>query len=191
MKLNRILFGTLAVAFASSAFAQTSASALITLTGTSGSLYNYDIDLTNLGANNSAGIIQTFWFAWIPDVNFMPDVPTNLVAPAGWTDSVTIPGGYGIQWVTTGGLAGGSSLDGFKFSSPDSPAVLQGNFVYFGVPYPILTSYVYSGQPFLGTFDQFLVAFNPAPEPASWLALGGLSLAAILVRRRRVADLRR
>ena len=183
--------GTFVSAFAASACAQTVASGVITLESQSAGLYNYDIDLTNMGANDAGGIIQTLWFAWIPDVDFMPDAPTNVSNPAGWTDTITPGGGYGIQWKTSGGLAGGSSLDGFKFSSPDSPTVLAGNYNYFGFPYPILTTFVYSGQPEVGTADEFVVKINPAPEPSSWVALAGLALAGIVIRRRRVADPRR
>ncbi|HLK14578.1 MAG TPA: PEP-CTERM sorting domain-containing protein [Fimbriimonadaceae bacterium] len=192
MKLVRILFGAGMAAFATAAMAQTNASGTITLLSQVGSTYNYDIKLNNLGANNSGGVIETFWFAWIPDVNFMPDNPANIVNPTGWTDTITAGGGYGIQWVNSGGgLAGGNSLDGFKFSSADSPSVLMGNYNYFGTQYPILTSYVYSSIPEQGTFKQFVVNFNPAPEPSSWLALGMLAIGAVAISRRRLASARR
>jgi len=173
--------GTFVTAVASSAFAQTVASGLITQLSTNGTTFTYDIDLDNIGSTG----IQTFWFSWVPGSNFMPDMPTGITQPAGWTDSVTSGGGFAIQWKTSGGLAAGNPLDGFQFTSVDSLATLEGN----SQGNPILTATVYSGQPFSGTSDQFVV--RPAPEPASWLALAGLAIAGIVVRRRRAVDARR
>jgi hypothetical protein len=177
VKLNRVLLSSLTVGIAGSALAQTTASAIITETGLSGGVYSYDIDLQNTGSTG----IETFWFSWVPGSNLMPDMPTNISAPSDWTDVVTPGGGYAIQFKTSGGLAAGNSLDGFQFSSVDSPTVLQGT----SQGLPILTSYVYSGQPFSGTFDQFVVQFNSAPEPSTWLAFGGMSLVLLRARRRR------
>jgi hypothetical protein len=181
MKLNRIAMCALGAAMATGAFAQsqTSATGLITLLGTGGGLYNYDINLTN---NGSTGI-QTFWFSWVPGLNFMPDSPSNITGPTGWTDTITSGPGFAIQWKTSGGLAAGNSLDGFDFSSPDSISVLEG----MSNGFPILTSFVYSGQPLSGTSDQFVVGVNSAPEPASWLAFGGLGLVVLGAKRRRAS----
>ncbi|MHB8637571.1 MAG: PEP-CTERM sorting domain-containing protein [Fimbriimonadaceae bacterium] len=179
MNLNRVLIGSVAVALAGNALAQTTATATITQTGLVGGVYSYDIDLLNTGSTG----IQTFWFAWVPGLNFMPDMPTSVGAPASWTDVTTGPPGYAIQYKTSGGLAAGNSLDGFNFSSVDSPTVLEGS----AGGTPILTSFVYSGQPLFGTSNQFVVAFAPAPEPATWLALAGFGLIAIAKRRRRIS----
>lgn len=114
----------------------------------------------------------------------MPDMPTNIGSPSTWTESVTGgAAGYAIQWKTSGGLAAGSALDGFTFSSTDSLAVLEGN----SQGSPILTSYVYSGQPFSGTFKQFVVTPVAAPEPASLLALVCAAAPIVLIRRRPTA----
>jgi MYXO-CTERM domain-containing protein len=182
MNLNRILLASLCAAIAGSAAAQTTAAATITQTGFSSGVYSYDIDLQNTGATT----LQTFWFSWIPGYNFMPDSPTSVVAPSGWTDTVTGAGSYAIQFKTSGGLAGGSSLDGFQFSSVDSPTTLAGNFNAGGTEVPILTSTVYTGQPLQGSSDQFVVRFSSTPEPASWFAFGGLGLVTLVGRRRRL-----
>lgn len=184
MNFDRLLVAGIVSAFATSAWAQsqTMASGVITLTGQGSGLYDYDIDLTNIGSTG----IQTFWFSWIPGANFMPDSPSNISSPSTWTETITSGGGYAIQWKTSVGLAAGDSLDGFQFSSPDSLSVLEGSVSAFGTSYPILTAFVYSGQPLSGTSDQFVVTPSSTPEPSTWLALGGLGLVAVIGRRRNV-----
>jgi hypothetical protein len=181
MKLTRFLPSLIATAIASGALAQTTATGVITLLSTNGTTNNYDIDLDNTGSTG----IQTFWFAWVPGLNFMPDMPTGISQPTGWTETITgNAAGYAIQWKTSGGLASGTSLDGFQFTSIDSLTTLEGN----SQGHPILTSFVYSGQPLSGTSDQFVV--TPAPEPGSWITLAGLAIVGTAVRRRRVAGAR-
>ena len=176
MRFNGLAGSFLVLTIASATFAQTSATGVISETGFSAGVYSYDIQLNNTGSTG----IQTFWFSWVPGLNFMPDMPSAVNEPAGWVETITGNSlGYAIQWKTSGGLASNTSLDGFDFSSVDSLTVLEGN----SQGNPILTSFVYSGQPLSGTSDQFIVA--PAPEPASWLSLGGLALVGIAVRRRR------
>ncbi len=184
MKLTRILIGFGALAIAGSALAQTtSAAATINLVSQGSGVYNYDIDLQNTGTTT----LKTFWFSWIPGFNFMPDSPTNISAPTSWTDIITGSGSYAIQFTTSGGgLAGGSSLDGFDFTSVDSPTTLMGNFNAGGTEVPILTSFVYTGAPLQGSSDEFVVQFASAPEPGSWLAFGGLGLVTLAARRRRL-----
>lgn len=178
MVSSRFVSAAAAAIVSTGALAQTSASGTISLIGTNGSDNEYDIQLTNTGTTG----IETFWFAWVPGMNFMPDEPSSISQPTGWTDTVTgSTDGYAIQWKTSGGLAAGHSLDGFMFSSVDSLSTLEG----MNQGHPILTSYVYSGQPFSGTSDQFVV--SPTPEPASWLAITGLAGCAAIVRRRRAA----
>jgi hypothetical protein len=142
----------------------------------SGSDFNYTINLTNTsGAGNDS--IETFWFAWTPGHNYMPGaMPINIIAPTGWTDSITGSGnatdGFAIQFVTSSAaLAPGGSLT-FGFTSAETPAVLAGNSPFGTFP-PVTTSTVYSGAPFSADSDQFVVssAVSSVPEPSS-LTLG-------------------
>lgn len=172
LRLLPVLIGS---ALATAAMAQTSATGVISVLGMTGTSYNYDIDLHNAGSTG----IETFWFSWVPGVNFMPDMPTSISDPTGWTDTVVGgPGAYSIQFKSSTGLASTQFLDGFQFTSADSLSVLEGN----AQGSPILTSTVYSGQPFSGTSDQFVV--TAAPEPPAWLALGSLAIAGLALRKR-------
>ncbi len=170
-----------------------SASAVITAKA-DGSDWDYAITLTNSSASTDP--IGTFWFAWVPGKDFMPDMPTNAQAPAGWdVNAIThgaAPDGYAIRWEAspvTNALAPGSSLSGFSFTSPDSPTTLMG----ISAPYqiPILTAVVYQGGPFQGATETFLVQFQSVPEPST-LVLGGIGLAATCAyagfKRRRAAS---
>src|SRR5262249_44854574 len=78
LALTVILFG------AASAHAQVLATGSVTA-APSGANYLYTISLHNSGTVP----IETFWFSWLPDhYDFLPSVPTSIVAPAGWTDYV-------------------------------------------------------------------------------------------------------
>src|SRR5262245_53358911 len=80
-----------------------------------GSTYTYDMLLKNTGTTP----IKSFWYAWAPPFySYLPSEPTDVVAPAGWSEQV-VPDyygyGYSILWNTTGaGLAPGASLTGFE-----------------------------------------------------------------------------
>jgi hypothetical protein len=129
-----------------------SASAEITLVSTTGTqanpVFNYAITVTDTGTTN----LGTFWFSWLPDVDFLPSVPSNVTSPTGWGASITgtanATDGSAIEWVASSNpITPGHSLSGFGFSSPDSPTVLAGNSpTHPGTP--ILDSFVYIGAPF-------------------------------------------
>lgn len=165
-----------AVALAAVAGAQTSATGTISLVSSFAGINNYDISLTNTGTTD----IQTLWFAWVEagDLDLLPSDPSAVSSPLGWAELTNGPGTYSIEWITAGALAPGQTLKGFDFSSTDTLADLLGT----SQGYPILTSFVYQGQPLQGLSDEFLI--TPAPEPATLVALGGLAALA-LVRRRR------
>jgi hypothetical protein len=138
--------------------------------------FDYSIVLTNSSPTES---IQTFWFAWVPGEDFLPTVPLSVTPPPDWTDIIThvppVPtNGQAIQFKTAGaGLAPGESLT-FLFTSNDTPAQVFGPSPFFDHP-PVLTSFVYQGQPFQGDSLQFQV--TPVPEPSS-LIQGAVGVAA-------------
>lgn len=175
------IFAALALTgVAASSFAQfPSATGSFTSTP-NGGVFNYTITLQNTGTLN----IGQFWFAWIPDINFMIPLPTAIGSPTGWNPIVSGFGGpfdgYGIQWTATGAanfLAAGASKQ-FTFTSAMTPSELSGPSFYNPHP-PVGTSFVY--EPTLAFGSQFVVT-AAVPEPAT-LATVGLGLA--LLRRRR------
>jgi hypothetical protein len=168
------------------ASAQLKATATVTDSQVSPGEYLYDVTLNNTGTTT----IGTFWFSWVPGLNFMSATPTNISSPTGWTDHVTTGPGSAIQWL--GGsnvLAPGNSLNAFSFMSTETPAQLGGFAPSPNQAYAVTTSFVYSGAPFSDSGYQFTAPVGPAPavpEPATaWLVLSGLGgLAAVMQKTR-------
>jgi hypothetical protein len=127
-----------------------SATATVTATQLGQDSYQYSVTLTDTGTTP----LGTLWFAWVPGQDFLDTSPTSVSSPSGWTDQITNFGttdGYAIQWhvvaTGTGEVAAGASLSGFSFTSADTPAQVSGDSS-FHPGTPVLTSFVYSGQPF-------------------------------------------
>ncbi len=126
--------------FATPLFGQLQASATFSATQVNSTTYHYEILVKNTGTTN----IDTFWFAWMPGVDYMPSAPSNIGAPLYWTGTPTHAGasdGYGILWTTpyaVYGLSPGQSFNSFSFDSAMTPAQLNGtvgtSFVYIGGP---------------------------------------------------------
>jgi len=147
---------------------------LLSTTGTPASpVFNYDITVKDNGTTN----IGTFWFSWVPARDFLPSAPLSVSNPAGWGSLVTGThdslDGSAIQWTAQApgaALMPGQSLSGFDFSSPDSPAALDG-LSPTAPTTPVLTSFVYAGAPFSDSGFQFTVAGVPSSKMASTAAL--------------------
>ncbi len=192
-----IVLSAMGMLAASASAGSIDAGAVITATP-AGSDFDYSITLTNTGSGPGADRIATFWFAWVPNINFLATSPLSVTSPAGWTDVITNRGatdGYGIKFEansTANNLAPGSSLV-FQFQSADTPTQLMG-MSQFHSTHPVLESFVYNMKegvvgPFAGDSDVFDVKFASVPEPST-LTLGivGLaSLAALRLKRKRAA----
>jgi PEP-CTERM motif len=172
------------------AFGQIGASGSITA-APDGPNFLYTISLHNSGTTN----IDTFWFAWLPnDYDFLPSLPTSIVAPSNWTSYVE-SGFYGnsIEFYDTANspILPGQTNNSFQFVSPDTPTALGKNG---GLGVPITYSYVYSNtapagdDPTGSSIDIFSMTITPVPEPASMVlaSIGGLA-GLMIWRRRRVA----
>jgi hypothetical protein len=149
---------------------------LLSTTGTQANpVFNYNVTVTNTGTTP----LGTFWFGWLPGEDFLPSVPSSIVNPSGWANSIQGGGnsvdGSSIQWVAQSSgadIAAGQSLSGFDFSSADSPTVLAG----FSTQHPgshAMTSFVYGGAPFSDGGFEFTVAGIPANTAASMTSLQG------------------
>ena len=62
--------------------------------------FQYNITLENTGTTD----LGSFWFSWVPGIDFLPTAPNSVHSPAGWTANIiTNPSfdgdGYSIQWV--------------------------------------------------------------------------------------------
>lgn len=171
----------------SAGYAATAATATMSSQQIGVNSYEYSFSLTNTGTAQ----INTFWTAWIVYggsfiYDLLPTKPTSVLSPSGWVgqalnDSPSLsPGYYGVEWYSPTGLAPGQTLSGFKFDSPDAPAVVEGTSFFSG--YPVRESWVYNGlsQSEAG----FELTPTIVPEPA---AVGLLALLAggILLRQRR------
>ena len=150
-----------------SAFASGIDSSATLLGKPDGAAFDYSATLTNSASSTDS--IGTFWLAWVPGADFLPTAPTNILAPAGWSATVTNEGpsdGFAIQYVASSAafdLAPGKSLSGFGFTSADTPAQLAGNSPFFPTS-PALTSFVYQGGPFVGDSTQFVASVSLEPQ---------------------------
>src|ERR1700759_3653812 len=61
------------------------ASATMTSTQLSATTWQYNIQLNDTGTTD----IGTFWFSWVPGLNFLADSPTSVTSPASWSDTIT------------------------------------------------------------------------------------------------------
>jgi hypothetical protein len=146
--------------------------------------YEYTLTLTNTGTTT----IGTFWLGWIPGAGFMPDAPTNVQSPSGWSPTLT-NGNAAIQWTTASSLlAPGTSLPGFIFDSTMTPAQFEGPFPGpgLGAGDPVDTFFVYIAAPLADPGFQGSATAPAAPEPASWavILIGFAGLAVLKLRRR-------
>ncbi|MEY2394427.1 MAG: hypothetical protein QOF94_772 [Acidobacteriaceae bacterium] len=165
------------------AFGQLNATATIAAIP-DGADFDYTISLTNTGSSN----IGTFWFAWTPpgmpvEYDFLPSAPFSISQPTGWLGpaSFGFPG-YSIEYYnSTGSLIGPGETATFQFTSPDSPAILQGST--FG--FPNTTSFIYAGSPEVGSTARVDPVFVPEPSTYSLLVLSCAGLVPLLRRRRR------
>jgi hypothetical protein len=173
----------IAVFAAKPAFAVLSATATITTPQTSAP-FNYTVNLHNTGTTD----IGTFWFAWTAtpaNYDFLPTMPTNVVAPSGWIAPIThngFPGdGYGIEWYnyTGSNIAAGQSQN-FTFTSNDTPATIAGNAWFPGNK--VSTSFVYIGFPQTDPGLKFDV--QVVPEPMGALVSAAVAGFALLSKRR-------
>jgi hypothetical protein len=136
--------------------------------------FDYTITLTNLSSSSAS--IGTFWYAWVPDNDFLATRPLSVTPPAGWSDQITHSGatdGYAILFTSNGASSNvpvGGSLT-FHFTSADRPASVNGNSPFFPGT-PVGTSFVYPEAPFSDAGHQFMVmdassaSPTPAPNPA-------------------------
>ena len=143
--------------------------------------FRYTVTVHNTGLTP----IGTFWYAWIPDIDFLPVEPTNAVSPTGWTADISggpsgeTPNGFSIQWDTTSDLLAPGGTLTFQFDSTSTPAEVNG-LTPFYADVPVGRSFVYTGaaQDGLGNFDpngtQIDVARQPDPASAPILT-GGLT----------------
>jgi len=154
-------------------------------------VFQYDLTLNNTGTTT----IGTFWFSWIPGAGFMGVSPTNVMSPAGWTDTLT-NAGASIQWLTAAPIAPGTSVSGFIFDSTMTPAQFMGTFAGpgLGTGDPITTATIYIAAPFDDPGAQITAttaAVVGTPEPSSLslaaIATGLLALAAGISRKRVVS----
>jgi hypothetical protein len=177
--LETVLAGAVCGLLALPASAALIATGTLTDTQVSPGEYQYNLTLHNTGTTT----IGTFWFSWVPGLNFMSATPTSITSPTGWTENVTTGPGSAIEWTAGSSLlAAGSSLTGFSFQSTETPAQLAG----FAAPpyqtFPVTTTFVYIGAPLTDPGYQFVVPVPSAvPLPgALGLLVGGLSLTSLV-----------
>jgi hypothetical protein len=126
--------------------------------------FDYTISLKNTGNTN----IGTFWFGWTPpnmptEYDFLPSQPLSSNQPPGWlVGPFAGSPGFSIEFYnSTGSLIAPGQTAKFYFTSPDSPATLQGST--FG--FHDTTSFIYEGAPEVGTTVQVNPLFVAAPKP--------------------------
>jgi hypothetical protein len=177
LSIRILLLAAAVLAASGTVSADEIATATYTNVQVSPGIFQYDLTLTDTGTTT----IGTFWFSWVPGNGFMSVTPTNVVAPAGWSDLIT-DGGRSIQFTTGTPINPGSSVSGFIFDSTMTPAQMAGIFggPGIGTGDAITTSFIYSGAPFSDNGVQIVAtaARVTAPEPATFMLLA-LSLAVL------------
>jgi hypothetical protein len=145
--------------------------------------YEYNITLHNSGDTN----ISSLWFGWVPFYDLLPSPPTSISSPSGWT-GINAPDLFGTAsaqfTTTTNPLTPGQTLSGFKFDSPDSPAIIGGTSFFAG--YPVTEAYIYNGPPVeSGSGGVGISGPVQTPEPGSLALLLFAPVASLLRRGRR------
>jgi len=167
---------------ATPAFAGLSATATISSVP-DGADFDYTIQLHNTSADTPIG---TFWFSWTPpdepiEYDFLPSVPSSATGPDSWFSLISpgFPGTSIESYNYLGNNIAPGDTGTFQFTSSDSPLALQGTSI---LGFPILTSFIYQGDPEVGPDAEVTPVFA-VPEPSS-LLLGGIGYLLIARRRR-------
>jgi len=138
-----------------------------------GGVYNYTLTLTN--NPDSTSNIETFWYSWVPGLDFMTTNPISVTAPTGWgiyVENGAYYGGFSIQFTTTTkDVTPGGSVQ-FQFSSLATPTDLSGSSPVFFDYYTENTSYLYSQSVESGSSEEIFVQTIPEPSTVSLVALG-------------------
>jgi hypothetical protein len=169
------------VGLAGAARAQLGGSAGLTATDLGGGMTRYAAVLHNTGTTT----VGTFWYAWVPGVDFMPHIPQNIASPPGWIGIAQGGGpgnGYSVLWYASGApgyVAPGGDLTGFGFDSADPPAVMTANSPYGLRPYITATSFLYIGGP-LGDLGYQFIATVSSPPPPCYANCDGSTAAPVL-----------
>jgi len=181
-----IAIGVLVASMAGIASASETGTATIGATPLGGGVFQYNLALTNTSTDGST--IGTFWFSWVPGVDYMEAKPTGITAPTGWIDPITgsnnSSDGNAIEYYDIGGagdLLHAGNTDNFSFDSTETLSQILGNSSYDS-HLPETTAFIYLGFPEQDAGLQINVTAVPEPVSASMLAIFGGGL---LMRRRR------
>jgi hypothetical protein len=180
-----VAIGVLAGA-AGAAFASETGTATIGATPLGGGEFQYNLALTNTSTDGSN--IGTFWFSWIPGVDYMEAKPTSITAPTGWIFPITgannSSDGNAIEYYNIGGsgdqLTPGHTFN-FSFDSTEPLSQILGPSSFDGHLVET-TAFIYAGFPESDAGLEIQATAVPEPVTASMLALCGGGL---LMRRRR------
>src|ERR1700691_775224 len=82
-----IAIGILVAAMCGVASASETATGTISASSLGGGEFQYSLTLTNTSTDSSN--IGTFWYSWIPGVDFMEAKPTSITFPTGWSVNIT------------------------------------------------------------------------------------------------------
>ena len=169
--------------------AQLLASATISSTQVSADSYDYSMTLSVDPASTEP--VYSYWFAWIPGYDLLPDPPNEIDSPSGWS-GYDAPDTYGVAsilWSTnTNPIMPGQSLSGFDFTSPDPPSEIIGAISPY-MDLPVLESYVYRYPAARGDSEEFLP--TAVPEPSSGFILASMTAGFLIYCRIRTCGIAR
>ncbi len=165
------------------------ASATISSTQVSADSYDYSMTLSVDPASTEP--VYSYWFAWIPGYDLLPDPPNEIDSPSGWS-GYDAPDTYGVAsilWSTnTNPIMPGQSLSGFDFTSPDPPSEIIGAISPY-MDLPVLESYVYRYPAARGDSEEFLP--TAVPEPSSGFILASMTAGFLIYCRIRTCGIAR
>lgn len=140
-----------------------------TISGSGSGPYIYTLSFSD-GASATSPI-GSIWYGWVPNIDYLPGVPTSASTPSGWSYTIS---GASIEFYANSAssyIQPGHSLSGFSYMASFSPSTLASD------PYGAYSySYTAGIESDSGRFFSVTTAAVPEPSAAALFAMSALGL---------------